>query len=49
MCDAAVIERIRAGVRLLDPDDITPAGKRVLEKILDAASQQARCADREAE
>ena len=29
-------ERFRAALRLLYPDDITPAGRRVLEKILDA-------------
>jgi len=27
--------RIRAAIRLLYPDDITPAAKRVLEKILE--------------
>ena len=30
-------ERIRAAIRLLYPDDITPMGKRVLEKILEEA------------
>jgi hypothetical protein len=31
----ALAARIRAGLRLLGNDDITPAGRRVLEKILD--------------
>jgi GT2 family glycosyltransferase len=28
-------ERIRAALRFIYPDDITPMGKRVLEKVLD--------------
>ncbi|MDQ5860676.1 MAG: hypothetical protein M3536_00235 [Actinomycetota bacterium] len=33
--------RIRAAIRLLYPDDMTPAGKRVLEKVLDDIDHQA--------
>lgn len=33
---AGTIQRFRAAVRLLGNEDITPAGRRVLEKILDA-------------
>jgi len=33
---AALIARIRAALRLLGDQDITPAGRRVIEKILDA-------------
>jgi hypothetical protein len=28
-------DRIRAAVRLIYPDDITPMGRRMLEKVLD--------------
>jgi hypothetical protein len=34
-------ERIRAAIRLLYPDDMTPTAKRVLEKILDDIDQAA--------
>jgi hypothetical protein len=34
-------DRIRAAIKLLYPDDITPMGKRVLEKILDEEDQAA--------
>ena len=34
-------ERIRAALRLIYPDDITPMGKRVLEKVLDDMDKQA--------
>lgn len=30
-----VLSRMRAALRLLSPDDITPSGRRVLENILD--------------
>lgn len=30
-----VLSRMRAALRLLSPDDITPMGKRILENILD--------------
>jgi hypothetical protein len=34
-------ERIRAALRLIYPDDITPMGKRVLEKVLDDMDNEA--------
>ncbi len=34
---AALAARVRAALRLLGNDDITPAGRRVLERILDEA------------
>ena len=34
-------ERIRAALRIIYPDDITPMGKRVLEKVLDDMDQLA--------
>jgi hypothetical protein len=33
--------RIRAALRFIYPDDITPMGKRFLEKVLDDIDQQA--------
>ncbi len=33
--------RIRAAIRLLYPDDITPTAKRVLEKVLDDIDHEA--------
>lgn len=33
-----VLERVRAAVRLIYPQDMTPAGKRVLDQVLDTAS-----------
>lgn len=35
----ALIARVRAGLRLLDNEHITPAGRRVLDRILDAESE----------
>ena len=35
------IERIRAALRFIYPDDITPMGKRFLEKVLDDMDKQA--------
>jgi hypothetical protein len=32
----ALIARLRAALRLLAPDEITPTGRRILERILDA-------------
>lgn len=37
---AQVVRRMRAALRLLSPDDITPAGRRVLENILDAEAHR---------
>jgi hypothetical protein len=34
-------ERIRAAIRLLYPDDMTPTAKRVLERILDEEDHEA--------
>lgn len=34
--DRSPVPRIRAALRLLSPDDITPAGVRALERVLDA-------------
>jgi hypothetical protein len=34
-------ERLRAALRLIYPDDITPMGKRFLEKVLDDMDKQA--------
>jgi hypothetical protein len=34
-------ERIRAAIRLLYPDDMTPTAKRILEKILDEEDHEA--------
>ena len=34
-------ERIRAALRFIYPDDITPMGKRFLEKVLDDMDKQA--------
>lgn len=34
---AALVQRVRAALILLAPQDLTPAGRRVLEKILDNA------------
>jgi hypothetical protein len=31
----ALIARMRAALRLISPDDITPMGRRILERILD--------------
>jgi hypothetical protein len=31
----ALIARVRAALRLISPDDITPMGRRILERILD--------------
>lgn len=31
----AIIERVRAVLRLLGPDHITPVGRRMIEKVLD--------------
>lgn len=35
MSKQALIARLRAALRLISPDDITPMGKRIIEKILD--------------
>jgi len=35
-------ERIRAAIKLLYPDEMTPTAKRVLERILDAEDEEAR-------
>lgn len=37
---AALIARMRAGLKFISPDDITPMGKRMLEKILDEAEER---------
>jgi hypothetical protein len=34
----ALIARLRAALIFIGPDEITPMGKRILEKILDEAS-----------
>jgi hypothetical protein len=34
-------ERLRAAIRLLYPDDMTPTAKRILEKILDEEDKAA--------
>lgn len=38
MSTEALIARIRAALKVISPDHITPMGRRVLEKILDAES-----------
>ena len=39
MTEQALIARLRAALVLLGNEDITPAGRRVLEKILDEADE----------
>lgn len=34
---SALVARVRAALKLLQPTDITPMGVRVIEKVLDAA------------
>ena len=40
MSSSALAERLRAAIRLLYPDDMTPQAKRVLESILDDDGQE---------
>jgi hypothetical protein len=35
----ALVARMRAALKLIYPDDITPMGRRILERILDAESE----------
>jgi hypothetical protein len=36
----ATIERVRAVLRLISPDHITPVGRRMIEKVLDEEEQK---------
>jgi hypothetical protein len=37
----ALIARLRAALRLISPDDITPMGVRIIGKVLDEAEKEA--------
>jgi hypothetical protein len=40
--DELALRRLRAALRLLSPDDITPWGRRLLERVLDDEEKKAR-------
>jgi len=42
MTDNALIARLRAALIFISPDDITPMGKRILDRILDEEEEKRR-------
>lgn len=45
----SALSRFRAALRLLSPEHITPAGRRILEKVLDAEETECRSTDAQPE